>query len=133
MRIDEIEGMSSEAVQKLSGAGVRTVEALLERASKPGGRAQLAASTGISAQDILRWVNRADLMRLRGVGREYADLLEASGVDSCLELSHRRADHLHAKLEEVNAARKLVQRIPTMAELEAWITEAKSLPAVVEH
>lgn len=133
MKIEEIEGVSGAYGQKLSAAGVSTVESLLDRAGKKRSRKALAEATGISETMILKWVNRADLMRVRGIGSEYSDLLEAVGVDSPLELSHRVAGHLHSKMEEVNTARKLVRRVPTEAEITTWISEAKAMPKMVEH
>jgi hypothetical protein len=78
-------------------------------------------------------VNRADLMRIKGVGSEYSDLLEAAGVDSCLELSHRVPEHLHQKVEEVNRSEGLVRRLPTVHEVEQWVTAARSMERVIEH
>jgi predicted flap endonuclease-1-like 5' DNA nuclease len=133
MNVEDIEGIGSVYGEKLGGVGVKTVEDLLDAGAKPGGRDKLVASTGISHELILKWVNRADLYRVKGVGQEYSDLLEASGVDSPLELSHRIPQNLHAKLEQVNGEKKLVRRVPSLHEVEAWVAEAKSLPRVVEH
>ncbi|HYW25422.1 MAG TPA: DUF4332 domain-containing protein [Terriglobales bacterium] len=133
MNIDEIEGVGTEYGKKLGAAGVGTVEVLLEKGGRRLSREKLAEQTGISEKRILEWVNRADLMRIKGVGSEYSDLLEAAGVDSCLELSHRVPANLHRKMEEINGARKLVRRLPTEAEVSQWVAAAKSMPKVVEH
>ncbi len=133
MNVEDIEGIGSVYSQKLSVVGVKTVEELLDAGAKPSGRDKLVETTGISHELILKWVNRADLYRVKGVGQEYSDLLEASGVDSPLELSHRVPRNLHVKLEQVNAEKKLVRRVPSLPEVEAWVAEAKSLPRVVEH
>ena len=133
MNIEEIEGISTAYGRKLGGVGVGTVEALLEQGGRRVSREKLAEATGISEKLILEWVNRADLMRIKGVGSEYSDLLEAAGVDSCLELSHRVPANLHRKMEEINAARKLVRRMPTESEVAQWVAAAKSMPKVVEH
>jgi predicted flap endonuclease-1-like 5' DNA nuclease len=82
---------------------------------------------------LLEWTNHADLYRLKGVGSEYADLLEAAGVDSCPELAHRNATNLAAKLAEVNAAKSLSRRVPTETMVTDWIAQAKDLPKVVTH
>ena len=82
---------------------------------------------------ILEWVNRADLMRIKGVGSEFADLLEAAGVDTVKELAQRRADNLQAKMAELNTAKNLVNRAPSVTEVEKWVGEAKTLPAMVSH
>lgn len=133
MNIEELEGISTAYGKKLGAVGVGTVETLLEKGGRRLSREKLADATGISEKLILEWVNRADLMRIKGVGSEYSDLLEAAGVDSCLELSHRVPTNLHRKMEEINTARKLVRRLPTQSEVTQWIAEAKSMPKVVEH
>lgn len=97
------------------------------------GRDDLADRTGISASMLLEWVNRADLERIKGVGPEYADLLEAAGVDSPAELAHRNAEHLTMHMHEVNEKKHLVRRVPSMHEVEGWISEAAKLPRMVTH
>lgn len=78
-------------------------------------------------------MNHADLMRIKGVGSEYADLLEAAGVDTVPELGQRNAANLAEKLAEINEAKSLVRRVPTAAEVEGWVDEAKTLPRAVEY
>lgn len=131
--IAEIEGIGEAFAVKLAEAGVQTVEALLEAGATVKGRADLAEKVGLSEHRILEWVNRADLARIKGIGSEYADLLEASGVDSVPELAQRNAANLHAKMTEVNEAKNLVRRLPSEAEVAGWIAEAKTLPRVVTH
>lgn len=134
MKIDEIEGIGPAYQEKLSAAGVSTTEALLEMAGKRAGREALAESTGISAKMLLEWVNHADLMRLKGVGSEYSDLLEAAGVDSPAELAQRNAANLAQTFQELDAARpNMVRRVPSVEVVEGWIAEAKMLAKVVEH
>jgi predicted flap endonuclease-1-like 5' DNA nuclease len=132
-KIADIEGIGPGYAGQLEGQGIKTTEALLEAAGPAAGRKKLADATGIDAKKILEWVNRADLMRIKGVGEEYSDLLESAGVDSVKELAGRRADNLHTKLGELNEAKKLVRRPPSEAEVEKWIAEAKTLPSVVTH
>jgi predicted flap endonuclease-1-like 5' DNA nuclease len=132
-RLEEIEGIGAVAAGKLSGAGIGSVEELLTVGASSPGRAKLAASAGVDAAKLLEWVNHADLMRIKGVGSEYADLLEAAGVDSVPELGSRNADNLHAKLVDVNAAKKLVRREPSLAETQRWIAEAKTLDRIITH
>ena len=132
-RIAGIEGIDEMHGEKLHGMGITTVDALLEKGASPAGRKAIADETGMSHALVLRLVNQADLFRIKGIGKEYADLLEASGVDSVPELAQRRADNLHAKMAEVNAANNLVKRLQPESEVEEWITQAKSLPKVVTH
>ena len=133
MNIEDIQGIADVHSHKLRAAGIATAEILLERGGKRAGREKLARDTGINETLILKWVNRADLMRVKGVGSEYSDLLEAAGVDSPSELRHRIPEHLFKKLEEVNATRHLVRRLPTEHEVEEWVKEATALPKTVEH
>jgi predicted flap endonuclease-1-like 5' DNA nuclease len=132
-KIIDIEGVGPVAAKKLTDAGIKTTQALLKRGGSPAGRREIAQATGLDAGKILEWVNHADLMRIRGVGSEYSDLLEAAGVDTVKELATRRADNLHAKMLEVNASKKLVRRPPSRQLVEGWVTSAKSLPQAVTH
>jgi predicted flap endonuclease-1-like 5' DNA nuclease len=128
-----IEGIGPAFAAKLQGAGIRSVEELLKVGATPAGRKELAAQTGLTAEQILEWVNRSDLMRIRGVGEEYSDLLELAGVDTVVELGKRRPDALHRKLLEVNEAKKAVRRPPALSTVQSWVEQAKKLPRVVSH
>jgi len=133
MNIEDMEGIAEVYGHKLRAAGVTSTEALLEKGGRRTEREKLAKATGINEALILKWVNRADLMRVKGVGSEYSDLLEAAGVDSPLELRHRIPEHLFNRLEEINAAKRLVRRLPTEHEVADWVKEAQALPKAVEH
>ena len=128
-----IEGIGEVYAQKLHNAGIATVEALLEKGATPQGRKALAEEAVISDQLILEWVNHADLFRIKGVGEEYADLLEEAGVDTVPELAQRNAANLHAKLGEVNAAKKLVRKLPAATQVSDWVEQAKALPRVITY
>lgn len=131
--IKEIEGIGPAYGAKLESAGIATQEALLERACTRAGRSGLAEKTGITETMILEWVNRADLARIKGVGSEYADLLEAVGVDSVPEMANRNAANLCTKMAEINAAKHLVRHLPSESEVAHWIEHAKTLDRVVMH
>ena len=134
MRMDEVEGIGPVYAEQLALAGIQTADALLERGAKPGGRAAIEKATGINETLILKWVNRIDLMRIKGVGSEYSDLLEMAGVDSPAELAQRNAANLATTFQEAVAARPgTVRRVPTESEVAGWIAAAKDLPRVVEH
>lgn len=132
-KLIKIEGIGPVYAQKLAEVGVVTVEALLEKGTTPKGRDALAEQTGVSEKLILEWVNHADLFRIKGVGEEYSDLLEESGVDTVPELAQRNAANLHAKMIEVNAAKKLVRRLPTQSQVADWVDQAKKLPRVITY
>ncbi len=137
--IEAIEGIGPANGKKLRAAGIRSCEALLKRGGDKKGRKALAAETGIGDGPILEWVNRADLMRVRGVGSEYSDLLEASGVDTVKELRNRNAENLAAKMVEVNDAaikktkKSIVRRTPAISEVERWVAHAKTLDPAVTY
>jgi predicted flap endonuclease-1-like 5' DNA nuclease len=134
MKIDEIEGIGATYAAKLAAAGVVTTDELLQWGANAAGRKSLEDTTGISGKLILEWVNHVDLMRIKGVGSEYSDLLEAAGVDSPAELAQRNATNLAITLQEVVAARPgIVRRVPSESEVAGWIDDAKGLDKVVEH
>ena len=134
MKIEDIEGIGATQAAKLAKAGVVTSEELLQWGANKAGRQSLEDTTGISGKLILEWVNHVDLMRIKGVGSEYSDLLEAAGVDSPSELANRNAANLAITFQEVVAARpSIVRRIPSESEIAGWIAESKDLPKVVEH
>ena len=128
-----IEGIGEKYAKTLQGAGVRSVEALLEAGATPKGRQELAEKTGISDKLLLEWINHADLFRIKGVGEEYSDLLEEAGVDTVPELAQRNPANLFEALEKANAAKKLVRQLPTRVQVESWVEQAKALPRIVTY
>lgn len=132
-KITTIEGIGPEMAGKLGVAGVSTVEALLKQGASKEGRVGLAKTCGISEERILKWVNHADLMRVKGIGEEYSELLEAAGVDSVPELKQRNAKNLYDALVKTNESKKLVRALPSEKVVSKWIEHAKTLPRVVNH
>lgn len=132
-KIVDIEGIGEVYAAKLEAAGIPTVEELLKRAATPKGREEIVTATGISGTLILKWANRADLFRVKGISTQYSDLLEFAGVDTVPELAQRNAANLHAKLAEVNAEKKLVRALPTVEGVAAWIEHAKTLPRALNY
>jgi len=131
--LEKVEGIGELYGKKLRDAGVSNTEMLLEAGSTRKGRDELAAKTGIASKLILEWVNHVDLFRVKGVGEEYADLLEASGVDTVPELAQRRADNLHKKMAEVNGEKKLVRQLPPEKQVQEWIDHARDLPRKIQY
>ncbi|NIP27074.1 MAG: DUF4332 domain-containing protein [Phycisphaerae bacterium] len=132
-KITEIEGIGGSQAGKLEDLGITTLEALLEAGSTPKGRKTLADETGISGKLILKWVNRADLFRISGIGEEYADLLEMAGVDTIPELAQRNAANLHVSLVKINEDKNLVRRLPGESDVKSWVVQAKELPRVIAY
>ena len=131
--IESIEGIGGGYGQALRGAGIKTVENLLEICCDRKTREQISAKIGISEKLLLKWVNMADLFRVRGVASQYAELLECAGVDTVRELAQRRPDSLHAKMVTTNQAKRVVRQVPSLRIVESWISHAKSLPRKVTH
>jgi len=129
----DVEGIGPVYAQKLKAAGVASTKDLLEQGATPKGRKSIAEKTGISDALILTWVNHVDLFRIKGVGEEYADLLERAGVDTVVELAQRNADNLFEKLGTVNQQKRLVRRLPTLAQVKGWVEQAKKLPRAVSY
>jgi predicted flap endonuclease-1-like 5' DNA nuclease len=132
-RIDQIEGIGPVYAEKLSKAEIKSVEGLLAKGASKSGRKELAAVTGIDEGKILEWVNMADLFRIKGVGPQFSELLEAAGVDTVKELRNRNAENLHAKLVEVQAEKKITRAVPALKVVKSFIEQAKNLPPVVTY
>jgi predicted flap endonuclease-1-like 5' DNA nuclease len=133
-KLTEIEGVGATYAAKLEGAGVKSQEDLLKAGATPKGRKELEEKTGISGKLILKWLNRADLARVPGIGEEFADLLELAGVDTVPALAQRNAEHLHQTLVEVAKDKKnVVRRVPSAAEVAKWVAGAKELPRVISY
>ena len=128
-----VEGMGETYEKKLQEAGVGSTKTLLEQGATPGGRKKIAEKTGISDKLILQWVNHVDLFRIKGIGGEYAEMLEAGGVDTTPELAQRNGENLFQKLESVNQEKNLVRKLPTLPQVNDWIAQAKQLPRVVTY
>ena len=131
--IIDIEGIGPVYKKKLKAVGVATTEKLLEVGGTPKGRKDLAEKAGIDETLILEWVNLADLFRIKGVGSEYSDLLEEAGVDTVVELSKRVPKHLFDKLVEINAAKRLVRKLPVEKQVADWVDQAKKLARLVSY
>ena len=131
--LTNIEGIGPAYEEKLKGAGIDSCEELLEKGATPTGRNEIISASGVSANLVLKFVNHADLCRIKGIGGEYAELLEAAGVDSVPELAQRNADNLAGKMGEVNESKKLVRALPSAKNVAKWVDQAKSLPRVVSH
>jgi predicted flap endonuclease-1-like 5' DNA nuclease len=132
-KIIDVEGIGSVYAQKLVKAGITTTNKLLKKGATPKGRQEIEDMTGISHSLVLEWVNHVDLYRIKGVAQEYSDLLEEAGVDTVPELAQRKPANLHAKLAEVNDAKKLVRQLPSEKQVEGWVSQAKDLPRVVKY
>jgi predicted flap endonuclease-1-like 5' DNA nuclease len=131
--IETIEGVGGKYGEILRKHGIKRTHHLLERGATRKGRKDVAELTGVSEKLILKWTNMCDLMRIKGVGEEYSELLELAGVDTVKELRTRKPENLHAAMIEANAKRKLVRQLPSLSQVENWVTQAKSLDPVMTY
>lgn len=132
-KIIDIQGIGPVYAEKLTAAGIETVPQLLEKGKTPKGRKELEQTTGIRHDLILTWVNHADLFRVKGIGPQFSELLEAAGVDTVKELAHRNAANLEKAMIEVNEKEHRTKRVPTVGEIQKMIDLAKELPGVVTY
>jgi predicted flap endonuclease-1-like 5' DNA nuclease len=132
-KLTEIEGIGDKYAQKLALAGLSTTDDLLVKGATPSGRAEIASATGIDAALVLRFVNHADLFRIKGVAGEFSELLEAAGVDTVAELAQRNPENLHEALVATKEAKKLTRQVPSLSQVADFIEQAKALPRVVTY
>ncbi|MGB0929594.1 MAG: DUF4332 domain-containing protein [Chitinophagales bacterium] len=132
-KITDIEGIGPVMAEKLALADIKTVEGLLEKGASKKGRTELVATTGIDAKKLLVFVNNADLFRVKGVSSQNAEMLKAAGVDTVKELRNRKPENLHAKMKEVNEAKKLVRQVASLSQVQGFVNHAKELDPVVTY
>jgi nucleotidyltransferase/DNA polymerase involved in DNA repair len=132
-RIDQVAGIGQREATKLRKVGVRTSKSLTECASTRRGRTELAKKTGLTPRDLQLWVHHADLLRVRGVGAEYAVLLVEAGVDTLRDLRRRNPTALLAKIIGLNGSQRVVDRLPTEAMVEGWIVAASHLDPAISN
>jgi predicted flap endonuclease-1-like 5' DNA nuclease len=132
-KIEDVEGIGPVLGEKFRSAGVKDTDALLENAKTAKQRAELAGKTGLTEARILKFANMVDLFRISGVGSEYAELLEAAGVDTVPELARRNAANLARQMATVNEEKKLTRRVPSESEVTKWVEQAKGLPRALEY
>lgn len=129
----KIEGVGPKYAAVLHKAGIKNTKQLLDKAGTRKNRKDLAQATGLDEQLILKWANMCDLMRIKGVGEEFSELLEVAGVDTVKELSKRRGENLRQAMVDANARRKLVRQLPSVAQCEGWVKQAKALAPVMTY
>ncbi len=132
-KLENVEGIGPVYAAQLREAGVRSIPALLKQGATPRGRQEIAEKSGVSSKRLLTWINHADLKRIKGVERQYAELLEAAGVDTVVELAQRNPQNLHQKMLETNQEKRLVRRPPALSMVERWVAQAKELPRAIHY
>jgi predicted RecB family nuclease len=128
-----LDGIDAEMACRLKEAGIRTTEKLLEAAKDPKGRAALAVKVEAAEDVVLKWANLADKMRIKGLGRDYAELLRHAGVKTVRDLKHRNASRLAQAIAAANKQRGLVKSPPSEKVVARWVDEAKRLPLKITY
>jgi len=131
--VEYIEGIGPAFGEKLRAAGVVTVLDLMVEGATRMGRKHLSERSGLSASQILTWVNHIDLFRIKGVAEEYADLLEQSGVDTVVELAQRNPNNLFKRMIDINEQKQLVRRTPHLSDVQSWVEQAKGLKRLIHY
>jgi len=132
-KFENIEGIGQKYAGSLRKAGIGSSKSLLKKGSTPRGREEISRKSGINKTLILEWVNHVDLFRIKGVGQEYADLLEEAGVDTIPELAQRNANNLYTKILETNKAKHLVRRPPSRKMVHDWVNQAQEMPRMIKY
>jgi predicted flap endonuclease-1-like 5' DNA nuclease len=132
-KLEMIEGIGPAFAVKLRKAGIRSTNDLLKKGATAAGRKQISGASGISGKLILEWTNHSDLFRIKGVGEEYADLLEEAGVDTVVELGKRAPEKLLETMMRANEKKKLVRQLPALSRVKNWVQQAKKLPRVIKY
>lgn len=133
LTLGELRGITNAILNSLKAQGISDSDELLEATKTPSDRKSLSLASGVDASTILELANRADLARIKGIGRVYSDLMEEAGVDTVKELAQRVPANLHAKLIEINSVRQFTQRPPSAEQIGDFIEQAKSLPRMLEY
>lgn len=132
-RLNVIEGIGPAYEKKLKESGIRSVSALLLACATRKSRAELSYKSDVSEKLLLKWANFADLMRVRGVGTDYAEILEYCGVETINDLTSAKSDILCDKIRQANSTKSFVRKLPTQTQLENWIRQAKNLPRIINY
>lgn len=133
MKLSVVEGIGDFYEEKLKAIGIKNTDQFLDACRTKKGRQDVAEKSGVSEKLILTWANHIDLFRIKGVREQFAELLEAAGVDTVMELAQRNPQNLHLKMKEVNAEKNLVRRVPGEGQITDWINQAKELDRVLEY
>lgn len=132
-KVSEIEGIGDVTAENLAKAGINTTDDLLKQCCSKKGRISAAETTGCSEGQILKWTNMADLMRITGIGGEFAELLKAAGVDTVKEFRNRNAENLAAAMKATNDEKKLTRTVPSSTMIQKWIDQAKTMEPLITH
>ena len=133
INIIDIEGIGSKYAKKLELIGIKTIGQLLEKGKKPKGRKEMEKESGIDGSHLLKWIGMADLYRIDGVGKQFAELLKAAGVDTVKELRTRKAENLQATLEITNKEKKLTKAVPSYVQVRLWVEHAKLMKETLSY
>ena len=133
LTLGELRGITDTVLNALKAQGISDSDSLLETTRTPQDRKNLSSMSGVDGGVILELANRADLARVKGIGRVYSDLMEEAGIDTVKELAQRSPKNLHVKLIEINSVRQFTQRPPSEEQIADFVEQAKALPRMLEY
>jgi hypothetical protein len=134
--VSELDAITPGIGSVLKTHRIRTTARLLENARTPKKRQTLAEKTKIPVKDILRAVTMADRLRVKGVGREHAELLEVAGVKTVQDLRYRNPANLAEAIAAAAARHKELKHLamlPSEKVICRWIESAKKLKNEVSY
>lgn len=131
--IQVLEGINSVYTKNLRELNITTVEELLEKCSSLEGIEKLEETTGIEKKLIIKWINFAGLLQLKGMDREYFSLLSALGIHTISEFKERFPETLHSQMIKINHQQKLVQNLPSLSMVRSWTAQAINIQIKMSH
>lgn len=126
-KIEEIEGIGPKYAEALKKIGIIKTDELLKIKQKDV--VDIAKKIDVPKKNLDKWIEIADLMRVKGVGEEYSEALNRIGIDSVKEFRHRNPANTLTKLEELDKEfPDILRKLPNVDMISEWISEAKKLP-----
>ena len=125
--------VNPDYIERLSSAGIRNIEQILEAGKTRDSRKTLADKTGVPQEAILEYVKLSDIARIPGMKGIRARLYYDAGVDTVAKMSGWDPDELRIFLEGYVENSGFDGIPPLPKEVEFSVETAKKLPYVVEY
>ncbi len=131
-KLRDFKGVNIDVVGRLEQMGITTSGQLLLAGKSPKMRATLARAAGIPEAAVHELVKLSDLARLPGVKAIRARLYYDAGVDTVEKLAACEPEALLARTAEFVTSTRFDGIAPLPKEVSSTISNAKTLPKVVE-
>jgi predicted flap endonuclease-1-like 5' DNA nuclease len=125
--IESIEGIGAGFGKRLRADGIDTTEKLLALCATDDGVAQVCKCVDLDEGTVRNWGTMADLMRIKGLGGQWAELMWRAGVKNVQDLAAQEVEPLRARFREVNEAENRVAELPGESRVTKFIEQAKIL------